>query len=224
MARQWPSFKLPVGIVDDPVLSNLTSEQFQDWVNLVALAGIAREPGTIEMSPSELAWRLRRDFREFDESLHAMQDHGLVEINEDCVTVAKPEAGPTGTVGFYVNPTFWKTSEDAVAEWAGSIGSSLLRLFRGRDGEAFTATLLFALALSHADERGIVPGDPQEFRRLVCPELPLTEDEIQAALETIHDTGLWLIEQPNEDSEPLLQFDRELFRRLRGAGSETDQG
>ena len=55
----------------------------------------------------------------------------------------------------------------------------------------FLAPLLFFMAIPHGDEAGYLPGDAAEFRLLICPGLPVSDEQVEEALTQIVNHRLW---------------------------------
>lgn len=51
--------------------------------------------------------------------------------------------------------------------------------------------LLFTWAVPHMDDWGRITGDPREFKLLVCPGLDVSSREVDEAINSIVDIGLW---------------------------------
>jgi len=53
------------------------------------------------------------------------------------------------------------------------------------------AVAMYLMAIPQADDWGRLPGNPREFKMLVCPGFDETTAQIQAVLEKIAELGLW---------------------------------
>ncbi len=82
-----PWLRLYTELIDDPKLRDLTGDQFRDWIYLLCLARKSPNPGTIEMSIDDTAWRLRRPPEALRESLKLFAERGMVEMVEDGIVV-----------------------------------------------------------------------------------------------------------------------------------------
>lgn len=82
-----PWLRLYTEIIDDPKMRRFTGDQFRDWIHLLCLAREAKEPGVIEMSVEDAAWRLRRPVEDFKTSLALFADLDMVRVEDSTITV-----------------------------------------------------------------------------------------------------------------------------------------
>jgi hypothetical protein len=86
---RMPWLRLYTEIIDDVKLRGCTAEQFRDWIHLLCLARMSDEPGEIEMTVDDAAWRLRRKPEELRESLEFFESRGMISCNEKTISVTK---------------------------------------------------------------------------------------------------------------------------------------
>ncbi|MGE5584428.1 MAG: DnaD domain-containing protein [Bacillota bacterium] len=102
---QMSWLRLYTEIIDDPKLRDCTGDQFRDWIYILCLARMAKEPGVIEMTPEDAAWRVRRPVEEFRSSLDLFASRDMLVLQDGQIVVThflarqydKPSDTPAAT-------------------------------------------------------------------------------------------------------------------------------
>jgi hypothetical protein len=86
-----PWFKLYIEIMDDPKLSYFTGDQFRILIYLMCLARESDEPGLIKLTPTEIAWRVRRPIEEVEDTIKICQQGAkpIIKLVDDGMILVK---------------------------------------------------------------------------------------------------------------------------------------
>ena len=86
-----PWFKLYIEIMDDPKLLNFTGDQFRILIYLMCLARESDEPGLIQMTTTEIAWRVRRPIEDVEDTINLCQQgiKPIIQLVDDGISLVK---------------------------------------------------------------------------------------------------------------------------------------